>query len=72
MTLVATRFEGYFIDSKTFEVFSVKRGKPYKLKESYVRDTRKANPKRYKQVGYLGVLYYIDSLPTLLLSVSMV
>ena len=54
MTLVATRFEGYFIDSKTFEVFSVKRGKPYKLKESYVRDTRKANPKRYKQVGVPG------------------
>ena len=54
MSLVATRFEGYFIDSITHEVFSNKRGKMYKLKQSFVKDTRKINPKRYIQVGVKG------------------
>lgn len=54
MTLVATRFDGYFIDTETYEVFSNKRGKLHKLKQSYVRDTRKTNSKFYIQVGIRG------------------
>lgn len=54
MALVATRFSGYFIDSETFEVFSTKKGSPRLLKQSFVKDTRKKDPKKYIQVGVLG------------------
>ena len=52
--LVKTRFEHYFIDDTTFEVFSDKSGKLKPLKQSYVKDTRKSNPKPYIQVGVTG------------------
>lgn len=52
--LVKTRFEHYFIDDTTFGVFSTKSGKLKPLKQSYVKDTRKVNPKRYIQVGVTG------------------
>ena len=52
--LVKTRFEHYFIDDVTFEVFSNKSGKLKPLKQSFVRDTRKSNPKPYIQVGVKG------------------
>lgn len=52
--LVKTRFEHYFIDDTTFEVFSDKSGKLKPLKQSFVYDTRKSNPKPYIQVGVKG------------------
>ena len=52
--LVKTRFEHYFIDDVTFEVYSNKSGKLKPLKQSLVRDTRKINPKPYIQVGVSG------------------
>ena len=54
MPLVETKFKGYFIDSDTFKVFSDKRGTLKELKQSYVKDTRKQNPKKYLQVGIRG------------------
>ena len=54
MALIKTRFDGYFIDDQTFEVYSDKKGKLRKLKRSFVRDTRKTNPKPYIQVGVPG------------------
>lgn len=52
--LVKTRFEHYFIDNTTFEVYSNKSGKLKPLKQSFVYDTRKINPKPYIQVGVSG------------------
>lgn len=52
--LVKTRFEHYFIDDVTFEVYSDKSGKLKPLKQSFVCDTRKSNPKPYIQVGVAG------------------
>lgn len=54
MALIATRFNGYFIDDVTFQVFSMKTGKLKELKVSLVCDTRKTNPKPYKQIGVKG------------------
>ena len=54
MALIATRFDGYFIDSESFKVFSNKSGVLKELKQSMVRDTRKKNPKPYLQVGVEG------------------
>lgn len=54
MHLTETRFPNYFIDRDTFEVYSNKSGKLKPLKQSYVRDTRKINPKPYIQVSVKG------------------
>ena len=54
MTLTETRFPGYFIDDKTFEVYSNKSGIMKPLKQSLVKDPRKKNPKPYIQVGVQG------------------
>lgn len=54
MHLTETRFSGYFIDKNTFEVYSNKSGKIKPLKQSFVKDTRKKNPKPYVQVGVKG------------------
>lgn len=54
MHLTETRFSGYFIDKNTFEVYSNKSGKVKPLKQSYVKDTRKKNSKKYIQVGVKG------------------
>ena len=54
MHLKETNYPGYFIDEKTFEVYSNKSGKLKPLKQSYVYDTRKKSPKPYIQVGVKG------------------
>lgn len=54
MALYETRFVGYFIDDTTFKVYSNRGGKMKELKQSYVKDTRKRNPKPYIQVGVKG------------------
>lgn len=54
MALYETRFEGYFIDDTSFKVYSNKSGHMRELKQSYVKDTRKRNPKPYIQVGVKG------------------
>ena len=54
MALTATRFDGYFIDSYTFKVYSNRSGKMRELKQSKVKDSRKKNPKQYIQVRVQG------------------
>lgn len=55
MTLVETKYSGYFIDLDSFKVYSNKRkGKLRELKQSYVYDLRKRNSKPYIQVGVKG------------------
>lgn len=54
MALYETRFEGYFIDDTSFKVYSNRSGRMKELKQSYVKDVRKRNPKPYIQVGVKG------------------
>jgi hypothetical protein len=54
MAIKETRFPNYYIDDTTFKVYSNKTGKLKPLKQSFVTDTRKKNPKKYIQVGVKG------------------
>lgn len=54
MHLTETRFPHYFIDKDTFQVYSDKSGMLKPLKNSYVYDIRRTNPKPYIQVGIKG------------------
>ena len=54
MSLVETKYLGYFIDSETLKVYSNKRGNLQELKQSYVYDRRRRKSKPYVQVGVKG------------------
>lgn len=54
MALIETRFSNYYIDDTTFKVYSNKSGILKELKQSFVTDRRKSNPKKYIQVGVQG------------------